>query len=312
MTYFRFTYIAFLLYFLLFSAAISLGQEQGAQKRFDAPSGWASFVRGGAVYQFDADLDEGGSYDAARFTVQAGHGYAWDPRTTVSLALGYSYDGYSFSRGSGIAATAPWEDVHSLSLGVPIRKGFGDDWSAFLIPSIQSTGESGSSFDESITGGVLTGFAYRFGEHLTIGPGVGVISQLEDSATIFPVLIIDWKITDKLSLETGRGLGATLGPGLTLNYQANRLWSFTVGGRYEKLRFRLDEQGAVPGGIGEDTSFPLFAGCTYSYSPQIQISLVGGVEFGTELALEDSDGRRIMKESSDPGGFLGVTFSFRR
>ncbi len=45
---------------------------------------------------------------------------------------------------------------------------------------------------------------------------------------------------------------------------------------------------------------------------KIQISLVGGVEFGTELVLEDSDGKRIMKESSDPGGFLGITFSFRR
>ena len=312
MTYFRFIIIVIFLCFLVFSAGGSLAQQQQGQDRPGPPSGWSSFARGGAVYQFDADLDEGGSYDVKRVSIQAGRGYAWDPRTSASLALGYRYDGYSFSRGSGIAAAAPWEDVHSLSLGVPMRRGIGENWSAFLIPSVQSSGESGSSFDDTITGGVLTGFAYRFGERLTIGPGIGVVSELEDSATVFPILIIDWQITDKLSLETGRGLGATQGPGLTLNYQANRLWSFTLGGRYEKLRFRLDEQGAVPGGIGEDTSFPLFAGCTYSYSPEIQISLVGGVEFGTELVLEDSDGKRIMKESSDPGGFLGITFSFRR
>jgi hypothetical protein len=306
----RFTFIISFLCLSVLSATICAAQQQNSG-RPGGMQGWSSFVRGGSVYQFDADLDEGGSYDVARFSIQAGHGYAWDPRTTVSLALGYNYDGYSFSRGSGIAATAPWENVHSFSLGVPVRKGINDDWSAFFIPSIRSTGESGSSFEDTITGGVLAGVAYRFGERLTIGPGIGVFSQLEDSATIIPILIIDWKITDKLSLETGRGLGATLGPGLTLNYQADRQWSFAIGGRYEKLRFRLDDNGAVAGGIGEDRSFPLFVSSTYSYSPKIQISLVGGFEFGTELAVEDSDGRRITKESADPGGFLGFTFNMR-
>lgn len=311
MRYARFFLQVILGFLILLPLTVSAQEQQEKGKRFGPPAGWSSFVRGGAVYQFDTDLDEGGSYNAKRFTIQAGHGYSWDPRTNVSLALGYSYDGYSFSQGTGIAAITPWEDIHSLSLGLPIRKGIGEDWSAFLIPSIRSTGESGSDFDETITGGVLTGFAYRFGDRLTIGPGIGVVSQLEESATVFPVIIIDWKITDKLSLETGRGLGATLGPGLTLNYQANREWNLAIGGRYEKLRFRLDKDGAVPGGVGEDKSFPFFASCSYSFSPKTVVSLVGGVELGGELVLEDSDGRRIKKESSDPGGFLGLTFSVR-
>ena len=312
MTCFRFISVVIFFCFLVFSAGSALAQQQKNQGPSGPPGGWSSFARGGAVYQFDTDLDEGGSYDVKRATIEAGRGYAWGPRTSLSLALGYRYDGYSFSRGSGIAAAAPWEDVHSLSLGAPMRRGIGENWSAFLLPSVQSSGESGSDFGDTITGGVLTGFAYRFGERLTIGPGVGVVSELEDSASIFPVLIVDWKITDTLSLETGRGLGASMGPGLTLNYQANDQWSFSVGGRYEKVRFRLDDEGIAPGGIGEDSSFPLFAGFTYSYSPEIKLSLVGGVEFGTELVLEDSDGNRIMKESSDPGGFLGFTFSFRK
>lgn len=311
MPYSRFVISVFLLCLILLPVSLSAAEKPEDQKRFGPPVGWSSFIRGGGVYQFDTDLDEGGSYDAKRFTIQAGHGYAWDPRTTVSLALGYSYDGYSFSQGAGIAATDPWEDIHSISLGLPMRKGFGEDWSGFLIPSLRSSGESGASFDDTITGGVLAGFAYRFGDRLTIGPGIGIVSQLEDSATVFPVIIINWKITDTLSLETGRGLGASLGPGLTLNYQANRLWNFAIGGRYEKLRFRLDEDGVVPGGIGEDKSFPLFASCSYSFNPKTQFSLIGGVELGGELKLEDSDGDRIKKESSDPGGFLGLTFRVR-
>ena len=36
------------------------------------PNGWASFARGGAAYQPETDLDEGGSYSGARFTIQIG------------------------------------------------------------------------------------------------------------------------------------------------------------------------------------------------------------------------------------------------
>ncbi len=296
---------------VLIPTALFAAEKSSEQGSRGMQTGWSTFTRGGAVYQFDTDLDEGGSYNATRFTIQAGHGYAWDDRTSVSLALGYSFDGYDFTSGPGITALEPWDSIHAVSLSVPMRIGIDNDWSGYLIPSLRSSGESGADFGETISGGGLVGIAYRFSERLTIGPGIGVQSQLEDTATIFPILIVDWKITDRLSLSTGRGLGATLGPGLTLNYQPDQKWEFTIGGRYEKLRFRLDKDGPVPSGIGEDKAFPLFAGCTYRFSRKAHVSLVGGVELGGELRLEDNDGNRIHKESYDPGGFLGLTFSLR-
>lgn len=305
---------AILLFSTLFlPASVMAENPQANTERKGPPLGWSTFTRGGAVYQADSDLDEGGSYESSRFNIQAGVGYSWDPRTSMSLAVGYSADGYSFSKGegSGISALNPWDTVHSLSLSLPVRYGMTDDWSAFFIPSLRSTGESGASFDDTLTGGVFAGVAYKFGDRLTIGPGLGVISQLEESASVFPVLIINWKITERLSLETGRGLAATLGPGLSLNYRASQQWKFAVGGRYEKLRFRLDENGKVPGGIGEDTAIPIFASCTYSFNPRATLSLVGGVELEDELQIEDSDGNQIAKESGDPALFGGITFSVR-
>jgi len=292
--------------------AIIFGQEKGVQPPYaGAPSGWSSFARGGAVYQFDTDLDDGGNFNATRFTFQVGSGYSWDPRTNVSLTLGYSYDGYDFSGNDGFGALNPWDNVQSLSLGVPMRFGIDDNWSAFFIPSVRTTGESGANLDDSITGGVLGGFAYRFSDRLTIGPGIGIISQIEDSATIIPILIIDWKITEQWSLDTGRGLGATVGPGLTLNYQPNRMWRFGIGGRYEKLRFRLNDKKGSKGGIGEDQSFPLFVSGTYTVNQKTTISLVSGLELGGELKLADKDGKTIKKESYDTGIFLGLTFNAR-
>ena len=301
----------------LLSLVIVLPMNAAAQKSSGQPaarfpqSGWSTAIRGGGVYQWDTGLDDGGNYDASRFSIQASQGYAWDPRTSVSLSLGYSFDGYSFSGDTGLAAAEPWENIHTVSLGLPLRWGIGDKWAAFLIPTVRSTGESGASFDRSITGGGFAGVAYRFGPRLTIGPGVGVISQIEDDPTIFPILIINWKISDSLSFETGGGLGATLGPGLQFAYQLNSKWRFTVGGRYESLRFRLDNNGRIPDGVGEDKSFPLFAGCTYSWGFQKSVGIVGGVELGGELRLEDEDGNRIDKTEYDPGAFIGLTFNFR-
>lgn len=306
--------IGFGLYFTLLSHACAAGAQNRPQnEEAGGPeAGWSSFSRGGAVHQFDSDLEQGGSFGATRFNIEAGQGYAWNRRNSVSLSISYSYDGYSFGSGEqGMAASNPWDDVHSMSVALPVRWGVDDNWSTMVIPSIRSSGESGSDFEETLTGGMLAGFSYRFSDRLTIGPGIGVISQLEESATVFPVLIIDWRITDRLSLETGRGLAATVGPGLTLKYAASERWSMLVGGRYEKLRFRLDDSGGNAGGVGEDTSFPLFASITYSFSHLTSLSLVGGAELGGELKQEDNKGRSVAEESYDSAGFLGFTFSVR-
>ena len=283
--------------------------ENQAQRN---PSSWSTILRGGVITQFDTDLDEGGSFDSTRFNIEAGQGYSWSRTDAVSLALSYSYDGYTFSAdGDGFAAREPWSDIHTISLSAPLRYGINNEWSTFLIPSITSTGESGADFGETVTGGALAGFSYRFGDRLTIGPGIGVFGELEDSATVIPILLINWKITYTLSLETGRGLAATLGPGLNLSYRPNERWRFILGGRYEKLRFRLDENGSVADGVGEDKSFPLYGGVTYQFTRKASLSLVGGVELGGELVLEDENGEEISEESYDTAPFLGLTFNVR-
>jgi len=298
---------------LVVSAAAPVYSQSGSgNMERPGAAGWTGMVRGGGIVQTDTDLDEGGSFQSTRFNIQAGQGYRWGYTDAVSLTLGYSYDGYDFSNGGdGLAARDPWSDINTISLSAPMRYGINRQWSAFLIPSVRSTGESGADFDDTLSGGVFTGVSYRFGDRLTIGPGVGVVGQIEDSATIFPVLIIDWKITDTISLETGRGLAATLGPGLTLTYKPHERWRFYAGGRYEKLRFRLDSSGTIPGGIGEDKSFPLYGGCSYTVGENTTINFLAGVELGGELRLEDEDGEKIADDSYDSVPFFGLTFNIR-
>lgn len=294
------------------SAAPASDRKTGGGKAPYVPgSGWSLSLRGGAAHQFDAGLDDGGNFRVNRMFLQGGPTYAPDYRRSVSLALGYGVDGYDFSGDRGMAGLVPWETVHTFRVSTPVRWGVGRDWTAFVIPTVRIAGESDAALGDSVSGGGFAGFSYRFGDRLTIGPGVGVMTEIEDSPSIFPVLIIDWKITDRLRLETGRGLGATRGPGLILRWEVSDRWDLSLGGRYEKLRFRLDREGVAPDGVGDDRAFPLFFGASYRFSPRAVASLVGGVALGGELRLDDENGNRIAEENYDQAGFLGVAFGLR-
>ena len=48
---------------------------------------------------------------------------------------------------------------------MPVRFGIDDHWTAFVIRSVCSTGESGATFDEIVTGGVLGGFGQHEQEY---------------------------------------------------------------------------------------------------------------------------------------------------
>ncbi len=288
----------------------SASEAQGVRKGRGPEPGWSTFVRGGYVHQFDTDIDDGGSFTADRLFIQGGVTYAPGYRRSVSFAVGYGLDDYDFSGDTGFAALRPWENINAYRVSMPVRWGFDKAWTVFAIPTLRFVAESGAELEDSMQGGGFAGISYRFGDRLTIGPGIGVMSEIEDSATVFPVLIVKWKITDRLSLETGRGLGATLGPGLVLGWKASDNLAFSIGGRYEKLRFRLDEKGIAPKGVGQDRSFPVFGGVSYRFSRQAQLSLFGGAEFGGELSLEDENGGPIAKENYGAAGFGGVAFNF--
>ncbi len=303
--------LIWLVFMLAFSGAVQAQNPESGRSMPYGKLGWSTFLRGGYLHQFETDIDGGGEFSVDRFFVQGGVTYSPQIRRSISLALGYGYDGYDFSGSGRFGAFQPWSHINSYRISTPVRWGFGEKWTLFFIPTLRFTAESGADLDDAAQGGGFAGFSYQFNDRLTLGPGIGALTQIEDSASVFPVILIDWKITDRLSLKTGRGTGATLGPGLVLDWRASEKWSLSLGGRYERLRFRLDDRGLEPKGVGEDRAFPIFGGINYSYSRRFQMSLVGGVEVGGKLSLNDRDGNEIVKESHDPAPFIGLAFSLR-
>jgi hypothetical protein len=183
---------------------------------------------------------------------------------------------------------------------VPFRFRVGQSASVFIAPQARWDYEKDASMSDGFTYGALAGVSWRINENLAIGPGFGAFTQLEDSGVdVFPALLIDWQISDSWNMTTGSGLGATEGPGLTLNYQLDESLSFSLAWRYERIRFRLDDDGVAPEGVGEDENFPVVLSMQYDPNPNFSLAVFAGAKFDGKLTIENSSGREIDREAYD-------------
>lgn len=270
-------------------------------------SPWVASVRGGAIQQFSTNLATGGSYSVRRGFVEPGLSYVLGPLGSVGLRIGYGYSDYTFSS----VNVQPWNDVNDISISIPIRWAVSDTVQVFAVPTLRFDYETGAKAKDGFTGGAIIAAGWRINDSLFIGPGAGVFSGLGEDVNIFPVIALDWEISDTLALRTGSGLGASRGPGLTLEWDVSETWRIGLGGRYEKIRFRLDDRGPTPGGIGEDRAAPLFLTASWNPSERASLTAIAGVETSGRLSLEDSAGRVVSRTEYDPGTFFGFAFNLR-
>lgn len=275
-------------------------------------SKWSTEFRAGYLHQFNAGFEEArGTFDVDRFVSRVSLSYRPDYANRISLSIGYDRNDYGFSNASGLSGMDPWSGIHTLRVGAPVRWRIHDSWTLFVVPAIRWTAADGANWAKAMSGGGFVGVAWRINDRLTLGPGLGALTQLEDSPTYFPVLIIDWNITESLKLETGRGLGASLGPGLQLSHALGKSWRVALGGRYERFRFRLDTDAPSPDGIGQDKAVGLYLGARYSWGTKGSVSVFAGGNFGGELRLEDSDGNEVAASDYDAVPFVGFSIDVR-
>jgi hypothetical protein len=287
--------------FLLSGAAALLASTLPAPAQIpDRPFVFA--IDGLAASQGSTDLDGGGSFSATRLYGRAGVLHQFDGGN-IGVFVSTGRIDYDFS-----GTPAPWGEVRDTSLSVPFRYTLGQG-DVFVVPSLRYDYEDGADHEDGQTAGAFVGYAWRFSDTLSLGPAFGIFSQLEsDDLNIFPAILVDWKITDRARISTGPTIGATQGPGLAFDYAVTDKLRLGVAGRYENIRFRLDDDGPAPGGVGEDTSFPLVLTLDYEPFPGSRLAAFAGAELGGELRLEDSSGRTVQTRDYDPAPIFGIAF----
>jgi hypothetical protein len=286
-----------------------IGSTQ-AQEAQNGP--WSFRIEGGAAHQSDSDLkDGGGKFSLDRWFVSAGIDYAWNQRNSAGISVGGGRSDYVFDEQTAFGGGNPWGEIEDLRLAVTTRFKISNTGTGILIPTVRTNSESGADSGDSRTYGLFAAVAWRVNEGLTIGPGIGMFSRLEDGTRIFPILVIDWDIGERWNLSTGRGLAASQGPGLTLSYKVSKRWKIGLTGRYEDLEFRLDDEGAAPGGIGRDQSFPLVLSGVFDAGPMASFSVFAGAELSGKLKLNNAFDELVDESSYDPAAIFGATVELR-
>jgi hypothetical protein len=266
-------------------------------------SGWRTTMTAAYAWQGESDLNDDGKFSVDRGVLQMKFSKRTGKRWFTGFSLGYEEDYYKFSSTSA----SPWDDIRTLQMGVSLRYLASEKWSIFGLPLLRFSAERGTDLSEGRELGLITGASYKFSDTLTLGPGFGIISGIGGEEDFFPILLIDWKLTDSLSLETGRGLAASRGPGLTLNWKPAKQWKFAVAARYEKSRFRLADRADS---IGEDKSVPVVLSATWNYKRKVSLSALAGFETSGKLSVEGQDGNRINQLSYETAPIAGIIASY--
>jgi len=263
---------------------------------------------GSMLYQPKTHVSGGGDMTLTSYRVSTGALLPVNDKLRFGLGLVYEFNDYNFSRLEGFAVPDPWNKTHRVGLAPMILYKLQPEWNLFLSPVAEYSAEQGADFGKSLMYGGVVGAFYQAKPNLRIGFAAGVFYRLEQTV-VFPSLLISWKITDQLRLGNTNRLGPAGPAGLELSYTPVRNWEVGVGAGVRSNRFRLDSNGPVPSGIGQNTSAPVYARIGHRLGRHFLVDVYGGAAFGGSLRLEDRRGNEIDRVNYNVAPIMGLTLS---
>lgn len=266
---------------------------------------------GGGQHLFETNIDAGGDMEVTR----AGFGINANSEITRDLDLNIGFEflwsDYNFSGDTALGGPDPWDDVQTYTLSALMNWNMSSDWTMFGGPIFRISRESGADFSDSFTGGGIIGVSYKVGPDLTLGGGLGAMSQLEDSMRLFPVFAIEWQITNELRLTSRLPAQVSRTIGMELVWDLDGGWEAAIGGGYEFHRFRLDDDGLAPDGAGQDESIPLWTRLSYATEDNLTFNFYAGISATGTLNLDSDIGIPITEEDYDSAIIIGASASIQ-
>lgn len=279
--------------------AQDVGEFDGLESGFSAKSA----VTAGLGYRAESDIDDGGKSSLMSLRFAGGTTMTINEKFSLSLLGSYTFNHYDFKDLGG----DPWEDIHTMRTAPLLHYRIDDQWSVFGGPAIGFSAEDGADLSDSFTGGGIAGFGYRANDRLTVGVALGVFSRLEDDAAILPLPIVNWRFAEDWSLHIGfQEVAANGGVGAKISYNLNEKWQLGGGVQFQQRRFRLDEDGPVPDGVGRDRSASVYLEAKWQATERFALEGLIGIAAGGEYRVEDEDGHKLGDTDYDPAALIGV------
>ena len=260
----------------------------------------------GYAYQGEADIDGGGKFSVSRFDVGAIGRFDPFERWRSTNTIFFSGNDYDFE-GGGFSTGDPWETILTLRMVSRLRYQYNDQWGVFVGGVFIFSPESDANWGDSFSGGGMAGVDFRPSDKFFLSLGVAAISQIEDDPRVTPAIILNWLPYDRWAVRVGAipasGGAATAGE---VAYRIAEPLELGLGVIFNQRRFRLNDSGPVPNGIGEDNAMPVRLRLGWRVMPQISLHLLAGAALAGELRIDDRFGNRLGAEDYDPAPYVGL------
>jgi len=261
-------------------------------------------------WQDDAPLVSGGRVGIQRVGVDAVFEADLDESFSLAVGLEYDLDLWDFKRTT--VFTEEWEDIHQIALSATVNLELDNDWDVYGGPVVRYAGESGADLNDSITLGGFAGLRWQPSTDLTLGLGLAVVEEIEDSARLFPIIQLDWEFVPDWRLRTTPTSFNTGSTELQLAWQADRDVEVAVGLLLNhRPRFRLDDEGAVPDAVAREEGRWLYLRGTWALDDDIDVTASIGYALEPDVRLTDAGGELITERDYDEALTLGARLSIR-
>jgi hypothetical protein len=290
--------------------ALLVALSATAQESAGRPRSGTTFTASAtAFHQPKTDIDGGGNFTLSSAFLRFKVSYPFTPTTAVGLSLKYDIDDYDFSGSTSLGGKDPWNDVRRFGVGIPIFMRLGQRWALGLTPTINWLQEYGADSNDSISYGI-SGFAFRsFTRDKRLGLGAVFSRTVEDENKVFPILAVDWRFNEHWRLANPFDADVVGPAGLELGYSFNDHWSLRAGGVYRSFRFRLDNEGVAPNGIGENEGIVTFLRLNRSGKGGLKLDIYAGAMLDGKLKLKNAEGSKLISRDYDTAPFIALAFS---
>jgi hypothetical protein len=282
-----------------------------------------SWVELSFLNQFDADFDD----DDGTFDVRGGSGRAQfmirlDDRVRVRTRTSYYGVSYEYDDPPTIAGSEfkPFNTIHVARLNPMLDVEVAEGWLVFGGPLMEASLENSADLANGLRFGGLLGAEYTVSPELSVGAGLIGMSEIEDDFYLQPLLLLDWRPIDRLSVHAESW--TTRGGRVEVAYRVLDQLELGTSLSYRRERFRLKQRVVAPGpppvprtgnrGVAEDRA--VIPAVRISYLPDadfirdtlgdLRLDLEAGVALAGDVRIEDRNGSKIQTMSYDPAPIL--------
>lgn len=269
-------------------AGVAQGIQQATQAQlegaFPPPRGIGLSFSGDAMTTGEADFEEGGgSMSVRRWSASAGYRIPLRSSWSFVLSADREWSAYTFSGADRQDLDTALDDASVTRFGFNVRGPVSENWSAFVSAGLSHGVASDADWSDGRRWNGLAIGRYQWSSNFAFSLGVLAGQRLEDDPLIIPIPGIDWRITDRLRVQTAQGV--TLGYSL----DERKRWIADLAVSFDRRSYRVG-RGPMEGQVVYDRRVPILAGINYAPHPTLLVRLYGGFVGWQQFELrEDND-----------------------